>query len=356
MKALVLSGGAGRRLNPITLTHAKQLLPVANQPILHYGLAAIQASGISEVGVVVGDTGDEVRAALGDGSRWGLDITYIAQHAPLGLAHAVKIAEPFVGSDSFMMYLGDNLITDQLEPLVRQFQAEPPDAQIVLAHVEDAHEFGVAEIAEDGSILRVVEKPAHRVSNFALVGVYLFGRRIFEAVNAISPSARGELEIADAIQWLIDHSAVVRPHFFEGWWKDTGSIENLLEANRVMLDLMDQTENAGDSDEASRVLGRVCIGARTQLRNSVIYGPVVIGKDCTITDAAIGPYTSIHDGCQVAGCAVEHSILMPGCILEGVAGLVTDSLLGDNVIIRHAPKRDVPHRPTAGDSSALTGQ
>jgi glucose-1-phosphate thymidylyltransferase len=327
LKALILSGGRGTRLRPITFTRAKQLLPIANRPILHYALTSVRDAGITDVGVVVGDTADEVRAALGDGSEWDLRVTYIPQEAPLGLAHAVKISQPYLGQEPFVMYLGDNLVKDGITTFVDEFRAEDSDAQILLAHVPNAREFGVAELDADGSVKRLVEKPANPVSDLALVGVYLFGPRIFEAVNAISPSARGELEITDAIQWLVDHGASVRPHVIEGWWKDTGRLEDMLEANRIMLDLLGEANNAGIVDDATRIHGRVQVGAGTTLTNSVVRGPVVIGENCRISNSYIGPYTSVHDNCMVRSSEIEHSILMPGCSLDDVGKLITDSLL-----------------------------
>lgn len=353
MKALVLSGGKGTRLRPITFTRAKQLLPIANKPILFYALEAIRDAGITEVGVVIGDTGEEVRDALGDGSQWGLRVRYIPQEAPLGLAHAVKIAESFVAGDSFVMYLGDNLVKDGIAPFVARFADEQPDAQILLAHVPNAMQFGVAELAEDGSVKRLVEKPAVPMSDLALVGVYLFGPRIFEAVNAIEPSKRGELEITDAIQWLVTHGSVVRPHVIDGWWKDTGKLEDMLEANRIMLDMVQAPEIAGVTDDATLIHGRVRIGAGTRLRNSVVRGPVVIGEDCEITDSYVGPYTSIHDGCRVVGSEVEHSILMPRCFLDRIGRLITDSLLGSDAVVRRASGTPASHRFMLGDKSEV---
>ena len=234
MKGLILSGGAGTRLRPITHTSAKQLVPVANKPILFYGLEAMREAGIAEVGIVVGDTHAEVEAAVGDGSRWGLRVTYLRQEAPLGLAHAVLIAEDYLGAEPFVMYLGDNLLKDGIVPFVERFAQGAPDAMILLQHVPDPQSYGVAEIS-DGAVVRLVEKPAAPRSDLALVGVYLFTAQIFESVKAISPSARGELEITDAIQHMVDRGLQVQSHVVTGWWKDTGRLEDMLEANRLIL-------------------------------------------------------------------------------------------------------------------------
>ncbi len=298
MRALILAGGKGTRLRPITFTRAKQLVPVANKPILFYAVEAIRDAGITEIGVIVGDTADEVRTALGDGSRWGVSFTYIPQEAPLGLAHAVKIAEEYMAGESFVMYLGDNLIKDGITRFVEEFDSNDADAQILLAHVPNASEFGVAELAEDGSILRLIEKPQDPPSDLALVGVYLFNHRVFEAVNAIEPSARGELEITDAIQWLVDNRCSVLPHIIGGWWKDTGKLEDMLEANRTVLDGI-ETDIAGETDATSEIHGRVRVGVGTRLQNSIVRGPAVIGESCEIVNAYIGPYTSLGDGCKV---------------------------------------------------------
>jgi glucose-1-phosphate thymidylyltransferase len=352
MKALVLAGGKGTRLRPITFTRAKQLVPVANKPILFYAIEAIRDAGISDIGVIVGDTADEVRAALGDGSKWGVAVTYIPQEAPLGLAHAVKIAEEYMAGDSFVMYLGDNLIANGISRFVDEFRAGTADAQILLAHVPNASSFGVAELGSDGRIVRLVEKPKAPPSDLALVGVYLFNSRVFEAVNAIEPSARGELEITDAIQWLVDSGAAVHPHIVEGWWKDTGKLDDMLEANRIMLDLI-STDIVAEVDRASQLHGRVRAGAGTRITDSVVRGPVVIGEACEIRGAYIGPYTSVGDGCKVIGCEVEHSILLPGARIEDVGLRVLDSLMGCNAVVCGTDKTPAGYRVMLGDNSEV---
>ncbi len=352
MKALVLAGGKGTRLRPITFTRAKQLVPVANKPILFYALEAIAHAGIADVGVIVGDTAEEVVDALGDGSAWGLRVTYIPQEAPLGLAHAVKIAEEFIGGEPFVMYLGDNLIAEGVTSFTQEFRANPSDAQILLAHVPNANHFGVAELAEDGSVVSLVEKPENPASDLALVGVYLFGPAIFEAVNAIEPSARGELEITDAIQWLIDHERSVRPHVIDGWWKDTGRLEDMLEANRIMLDTLAPVLHSEPGDGAV-LHGRVSVGEGTTIVDSVVRGPAIIGDGCTVRDAYIGPYSAIGDGCEVAGSEIEHSIMLAGSRLENLGSRLTDSLLGVNAVVRRTPGHVSAARVMIGDNSEV---
>jgi glucose-1-phosphate thymidylyltransferase len=352
MKALILSGGKGTRLRPITFTRAKQLVPVANKPILFFAIEAIRDAGITDIGIIVGDTADEVMDAVGDGSRFGVSVTYIPQEAPLGLAHAVKIAEGFMGDDPFVMYLGDNLIKDGIKPFVDDFRTSSPDAQILLAHVPHANQFGVAELGPEGQVVRLVEKPDDPPSDLALVGVYLFSNSIFEAVNAIEPSPRGELEITDAIQWLVDNGRTVRPHVIGGWWKDTGKLEDMLEANRIMLDVI-ETDVRGDTDGGCQLHGRVRVGEGSVLRNSTVRGPVAIGEGCEITDAYIGPYTSVGDGCKIIGSEVEHSILLRDARLEGVGPRVADSLLGVNAVVRRTPSVQAAVRVMIGDNSEV---
>lgn len=353
MKALILAGGKGTRLRPITYTRAKQLVPVANKPILFYAIEAIRDAGISDIGVIVGDTADEVMGALGDGSRWDVRITYIPQEAPLGLAHAVKIAEDFMAGDSFVMYLGDNLIADGIVRFVDEFRAGGCDAQILLAHVPNANQFGVAELGPGGVVARLIEKPMDPPSDLALVGVYLFDSGIFEAVNSIEPSARGELEITDAIQWLVDHGRTVRPHVIEGWWKDTGKLSDILEANRIMLDQI-ETVVLGEVDDPDSLHGRVHIAKGARVVNSTVRGPVAIGEGAVIENAFIGPYTSVGDGCVVRGSEVEHSILLHHSVLEDVGHeRVVDSLLGVGASVRKGDSKPAGHRIMIGDNSEV---
>ena len=371
MKALVLAGGRGTRLRPITHTRAKQLVPVANKPVLDYGLEAIAAAGIKEVGIVVSDprellmpdhrTGElittlvnsqaEIRAAVGDGSRYGLRVTYIEQEAPLGLAHAVKISEDFMAGDSFVMYLGDNLIKDGIVPFVEEFEREKPEAQILLAKVARPWEFGVAEL--DGErVVRLEEKPKQPRSDLALVGVYLFTKSIFDAVRAIKPSPRGELEITDAIQHLITTGRNVRSHIIHGWWKDTGRVEDLLEANRIVLaDLVTQID--GTVDAATVIEGPVKIGPGATVVRSRLRGPLVIGAGVHITDSYIGPFSAIADGVKIDQCEIEHSIILDRSELRGIGGRIESSLIGRDVVVTASTSRPSAHRLMLGDSSRV---
>ncbi|MBW8827557.1 MAG: glucose-1-phosphate thymidylyltransferase [Acidobacteria bacterium] len=356
MKALVLAGGTGSRLRPITHTGAKQLVPVANKPIIFYGLEAIAAAGITEVGIVVGETAAEVMAAIGDGATFGLRVTYIAQDAPNGLAHCVLIARDFLGDDDFVMWLGDNLLEGGLGDLVPEFGQEQrrltgaPAAMILLKKVEDPTQFGVAELDPEGHVVRLVEKPADPPSDLALVGVYLFDRRIHEAAAAIEPSGRGELEITDAIQWLIDQGQPVVAAEHRGWWLDTGKKDPLLEANRVLLERI-EPRNDGTVDDASRIEGRVVIEAGAVIERSTVRGPVVIGAGCRITDSFIGPFTAIGPNCEVAETEVDHSVILEGSRLLQ-AGRLVDSLLGrEACVTRHG--RSGATRLTLGDHSTV---
>jgi glucose-1-phosphate thymidylyltransferase len=371
MKALVLAGGRGTRLRPITHTSAKQLVPVANKPVLFYGLEAIRAAGITDVGIVVSDpremlapdprTGQsttvmvnsqaEIRAAVGDGSRFGLAVTYIEQSAPLGLAHAVKIAQPWVQDDPFVMYLGDNLIKDGITPFVREFQEERPNAQILLAHVKTPSEFGVAEL-EGERVVRLEEKPARPKSDLALVGVYLFDRTVFEAVNAIQPSRRGELEITDAIQHLISSGRTVRSHVIGGWWKDTGKVEDLLEANRMMLAQL-ETNNLGRVDADTQIEGAVQIGAGTIVEHSRLRGPLIIGAGARIVHAYVGPFTALGDGVELDHAEIEHSIMLERSRILNLPHRVESSLIGRDVVVCGKESRPRAHRLMLGDSSRV---
>src|SRR5258705_4128204 len=325
MKGLILSGGRGTRLRPITFTSAKQLVPVANKPILFYGTEALAASGIHEIGIVVGDTRQEIRDGVGDGSRFGVSLTYIEQEAPLGLAHAVLVSEPFLGTEPFCMYLGDNLIRERLEPLVTRFRDEKPNCQILLAAVPDPTQFGGA-VLKDGQVVRVVEKPKAPPANLGLVGVYMFDATVFKAVKAIKPSARGELEITDAIQWLIDQSYVVRPHVIEGWWKDTGKLEDMLEANRIILDtLMPRTDGIVEDSE---IVGRVVIEAGARVIKSTVRRPAIIGRDAGIESAYLGAFTSIGDPGVLPGSEGGRSILLEGASVTDTGGPIQPSLTG----------------------------
>lgn len=352
MKALILSGGKGTRLRPITYTAAKQLVPVANKPILFYAIEGIRDAGITDIGIIVGETHEEVRAAVGNGERWGVNITYIQQDAPLGLAHAVKIAEDFMAGEPFVMFLGDNLIKDGVKSFAEQYNKSGANAQILLAHVPNPQEFGVAELEGD-RVVRLQEKPKNPPSDLALVGVYMFDHTVFEAVNAIQPSARGELEITDAIQYLIDKGYRVESHIISGWWKDTGKLEDMLEANRLMLDGM-ETDIKGEIDSSSEVVGRVSIGEGTKVINSCVRGPAIIGEDCVIENAFIGPYTAINDRVTLQASEVEHSIILEDSKITEIGSRLEDSLIGKNVKICKDHKKPKAYRIMVGDNSEVS--
>ena len=371
MKALVLAGGRGTRLRPITHTSAKQLVPVANKPVLFYGLEAIRDAGITEVGIVVSDPREmlqpdrrsgqqvtvmvnsqaEIRAAVGEGAAFGLRVTYIEQEAPLGLAHAVKISRSYIADEPFVMYLGDNLIKDGISPFVAEFSAEKPDAQILLAKVATPSEFGVAELEGD-RVVGLEEKPQRPKSDLALVGVYLFNRSIFEAVDAIRPSRRGELEITDAIQHLITTGRRVRSHVIHGWWKDTGKVDDLLEANRIILEGL-RPESRGRVDDATSIEGAVRIGEGAVIERSRLRGPIVIGAGARITDAYVGPFTAIGDAVVIDHAEVEHSILLERSQLLNVPARIESSLIGKDVVIVASGQRPRAHRLMVGDSSRV---
>lgn len=349
MKALVLSGGRATRLRPITYTSAKQLVPVANKPILFYAIEAIRDAGITDIGIIVGHTAEEIKAAVGTGERWGVKVTYIPQDAPLGLAHAVKISQPFIGDDRFVMFLGDNLIREGITEVVRRFEADASNAHIMLAKVRNPQDFGVAELDGD-RVAKLVEKPKEPKSDLALVGVYLFDQRIFEAVDAIKPSARGELEITDAIQYLIEKDYSVHWHQITGWWKDTGKIEDMLEANRLVLETMD-SKIEGLVDDKSSIIGRVVVEEGAEIINSVIRGPAIIGRGCKIENSYIGPFTSIYDRVKIESSEVEHSIILEGSTIKNIGPRIEDSLIGKNALVAKDDCMPKAYRFMLGDNS-----
>jgi len=350
VKGLVLSGGAGTRLRPITHTSAKQLVPVANKPVLFYGLEAMRAAGIDDVGIVVGETRAEIEAAVGDGSRFGLRVTYLPQEAPLGLAHAVLIAEEFLGDSPFVMYLGDNLLKEGIAPFVRDFERSEPDALILLQRVKDPSEYGIAEL-QDGRVVQLVEKPKEPRSDLALVGVYLFTPAVFESVKAITPSARGELEITDAIQHMIDRGLRVEPHTVTGWWKDTGKLEDMLAANRLILSTI-ESDVRGEVAE-STLDGPVQVGEGSVIERCTVRGPVVIGAGCRLSDTFVGPYTAISDGVVVEHAEIEHSIILENSRISRLGARMTDSLIGRDCVIAHSEALPVAYRFMVGDSSQI---
>jgi glucose-1-phosphate thymidylyltransferase len=353
LKGLILSGGAGTRLRPITHTSAKQLVPVANKPVLFYGIEALVDAGITEIGVIIApETGEEVKQAAGDGSAFGAKITYVEQEAPLGLAHALLTAEEFLGQSPFVMYLGDNLLRDGIVELVDVFRRNEPDALILLTPVDDPSSYGVAELNGD-RVVRLVEKPKDPPSDLALVGVYMFTPAIFEAAHSIKPSDRGELEITDAIDVLIDSELRVEPHVVKGWWKDTGKLEDMLEANRLVLEDIEQRIE-GELDESSRVEGRVVIESGAKLERTVVRGPAIIGSGTRITDSYIGPYTAIDRDVVITGSEVEHSIVLAGSSIRDLHARMEASLLGKNVSLSRSEGMPKTLRFLVGDNADIS--
>ncbi len=355
MKALILSGGKGTRLRPLTYTGAKQLVPVANKPILWYGIESLVAAGITDIGIVVSpETGPEIAEKTGTGDRFGANITYIPQESPDGLAHAVKISQPFLGDSPFVMYLGDNLIQDQLGEFVASFKAAPDGAIIMLKQVLNPTAFGVAQVDADGSVIKLVEKPKEPPSNLALVGVYLFSAQIHQAIAQIQPSARGELEITDAIQQLIDTQKPVEAKELSGWWLDTGKKDDLLEANRIILDeYVTQPRILGEVDAQSTISGRVVIGKGSRLENCTVRGPVVIGENCTIENCFVGSYTSIADGSTLLDVEIDHSVVLTGAEISGIHRRIVDSLIGARATLTVTAHRPKALRFMIGDDSKI---
>ncbi|HEY1522874.1 MAG TPA: glucose-1-phosphate thymidylyltransferase [Solirubrobacteraceae bacterium] len=351
LKGLILSGGRGTRLRPITHTSAKQLIPVANKPVLFYGIEAMAQAGIEDIGIIIApETGDEIRAAAGDGSRFGVSITYIVQGAPLGLAHAVLTAEPFLSDSPFVMYLGDNLLQGGIGELVEAFRDHAPDALILLTPVPDPEQYGVAEL-KDGAVTRLVEKPSEPATDLALVGVYMFTPAVHDAARSIQPSGRGELEITDAIQHLVDGGGRVEPHIVHGWWKDTGRLDDILAANRLVLDTI---EGRIDGELiGSQVDGRVVVEAGAHLERSTVRGPAIIGRGAQLIDCYIGPYTAVGEDCTIENAEVEHSILLAGSVVRNLAGRMESSLLGRNVTIGRDHRQPRAYRFLVGDNSEV---
>jgi glucose-1-phosphate thymidylyltransferase len=353
LKGLILSGGKGTRLRPITHTSAKQLVPVANKPVLFYGIESMAQAGITEIGIIIApETGEEIRAAAGDGSQFGVSLTYIVQDAPSGLAHAVLTAEPFLRDSPFVMYLGDNLLQGGIEDLVAAFREHEPDALILLTPVRDPQSYGIAELDPSGRVVRLVEKPREPRSDLALVGVYMFTAGVHVAARAIEPSARGELEITDAIQYLVDHGQRVEPHIVRGWWKDTGQLEDMLEANRLVLDTI-ETRVEGELVD-SQVGGRVVVELGARLERSTVRGPAIIGAGAQLQDCYVGPYTAIGEGCAIERAEVEHSILLAGASVRGLEGRMESSLLGRNVRIGRDTRQPRAYRFLVGDQSEIS--
>jgi glucose-1-phosphate thymidylyltransferase len=352
MKGLILSGGKGTRLRPITYTSAKQLVPVANKPVLFRVIEAIRDAGISEIGIVVGDTAEEIRRAVGTGDRWGVSITYIPQEAPLGLAHAVMISQDYLGDERFVMFLGDNVIQGGISTLIRQFADSEWNSQIVLKQVAHPQQYGVAVLNDLGRIVQLIEKPKNPPSDLALVGIYMFDHHVFEAVHAITPSWRGELEITDAIQWLVEQDYAVYPYVHHGWWIDTGKMEDMLEANSLVLDELEH-HICGQVDGDSQINGKVTIEKGAQIVNSRIRGPAIIGEDTRIVNSYVGPFTSIFHHVLVEDSEIEHSIILENSQIIGIPHRIEDSLIGRNVLIQRSPIKPKAYKLTLGDNSQV---
>lgn len=355
MKALILSGGQGSRLRPVTYTRAKQLVPVANKPVLFRVIETIRDAGITDIGIVIGQTGPQIRAAVGNGSQFGVRIQYIEQDAPLGLAHAVKIARDYLGDEKFVMFLGDNVIEGGIGGLIRDFESQSYDAQVVLTPTEEPQNYGIAELEGDGEqrrIVRLVEKPRVPPSNLALVGIYMFGPHIHEAVMSIKPSWRNELEITDALQWLIEQGYNVHPYIHRGWWIDTGKQSDMLAANAKVLDeLTPQIEGFVDRD--SSVDERVTVQEGAEIINSVVRGPAIIGRNTRLVNAYVGPFTSIYHDCVIENAEIEQSIVLEHSRISDIPHRIADSLIGREVEITRSEFRPRALKMTLGDHSKV---
>ncbi len=351
MKALIASGGHGTRLRPLTHTQNKHLIPVANKPILHYAIEAAVDAGIKQIGIIHNADSQEVPDALGNGKRWGVKITYIPQKTPAGLAHVVKIAEKFIGKDNFIFYLGDNMVVGGVKRFIEEFEKSDCNCWLTLAKVNDPERFGVPVI-KNGNIIKVEEKPVKPKSQFAVAGIYIYDRHIFEAVKKIKPSKRGELEISDAHTYLIEHGYKVGYSEITGWWKDTGKPLDLLEANRLILDNIEQNFR-GEVDKASSVLGKVILEEGSKVINSVIRGPAIIGKNTMIENSYIGPFTSIGNNTIIRNAEVEYSIVLRDCKIMNVRIRIEGSILGNDVEVVEANGKPHVHRFMIGDQSRV---
>lgn len=353
MKGLILSGGKGTRLYPLTYTNAKQLIPVANKPVLVRVIESIRDAGVEEIGVVIGQTGPQISEALGDGSKWGVKLTYIPQESPDGLAHAVKISHDFLGDDRFVMFLGDNVIQGGIGNLISDFANNSWNSQIVLKEVENPTAYGVAKLRPDGSIEQLIEKPKDPPSNLALVGIYMFDPHIWEAVNSIKPSKRGELEITDAIQWLVDAGHRVFPHVHKGWWIDTGKPTDMLEANSLVLEELTPTIAPDAIIENSQVDRRVTVERGARIINSTVRGPSIIGENTVIENSYVGPFTSIYYDVKVRNCEIERSIVLEHSSVADVGTRIQDSLIGRHASIQRSEDKPRSLKMNVGDHSSL---
>ncbi|KPK72691.1 glucose-1-phosphate thymidylyltransferase [candidate division WOR_3 bacterium SM23_60] len=351
MKGLILSGGFGRRLRPLTYSGAKQLLPVANEPIIFYGINALVSAGIQELGIVVGDTAKEVKQVVGTGDRWGISIVYIQQEAPLGLAHAIKISRSFIENEPFVMYLGDNILKEGIDDFVKQFKKTQPHALILLTEVPNPQDFGVAVINGNGVVQKLIEKPKQPPSHLALVGVYLFNKEIYQAIDHIKPSWRNELEITDAIQWLLDNNYKVESHMVKGWWKDTGKPDDIIEANLLVLEGIRSSNKATCID--SSINGRIKAGNGTTIKKSIVRGPAVIGKNSEILNSYIGPFSSIGDNVIIENAEIECSVIMEGSTIRNVEKRIDRSIVGKNVVINVTAQSPRTYKFLLGDQSHL---
>ncbi|MGD9100152.1 MAG: glucose-1-phosphate thymidylyltransferase [Anaerolineae bacterium] len=352
MKGLILSGGTGTRLYPLTFTSAKQLIPVANKPVLYRVIEAIRDADITDIGIVVGDTAEEIKKAVGRGGRWKVKITYIPQDKPLGLAHAVKISQDFLGEERFVMFLGDNVIQGGISPLISQFADSEWNSQIVLTRVDSPEQYGVAELDDEGRIIQLVEKPKEPPSDLALVGIYMFDHSIFEAVNNIAPSWRGELEITDAIQWLVENDYQVYPYIHRGWWIDTGAPGDMLEANSLVLEEL-TPRIQGYVDRDSQVDSRVTIERGAEIINSVVRGPTIIGKEARVVNSYVGPFTSINHHVLIEDSEIERSIVLEHSRICKIPTRIQDSLIGRNVELARSPIKPKAYKLTLGDYSQV---
>ncbi|MCK6579027.1 MAG: glucose-1-phosphate thymidylyltransferase [Anaerolineae bacterium] len=353
MKGLILSGGKGTRLYPLTYTRAKQLIPVANKPVLVRVIETIRDAGVDEIGIVIGQTGPEIREAIGDGSRFGVHITYIEQPSPDGLAHAVKISQDFLGDEPFVMFLGDNVIEGGISALIRDFTSHQWNSQIVLKRVPDPRSFGVAVLKSDQSIEYLVEKPQTPPSDLALIGIYMFDSTVFQAVNTIKPSRRGEYEITDAIQWLIDHGSHVHAHVHDGWWIDTGKPIDMIEANCNVLDELTPGIAEDTVIEHSQIDRRVKIERGARIINSIVHGPTIIGEDTLLENCYVGPYSSIYHHVTLANCEVERSIILENCTIRDTEARLHDCLIGRNVMLQRKLEKPRTLTLNLADNSTL---